>query len=421
MKLQVVIDALNWICGLGPMCMMPIIMFVIGICLRVQISKLIKCCITTGVGFCGVNLVINAFIAQVGPSVQNMVKAFGLHTDIMDVGWPARAAATWAYPMAAVVIFVVLGLNILMLVLKLTNCVMVDFWSYNHFIFCAAICYYASGSTIIGLICGAVCAIVTFKLADWTQPVVEEAFGLPGVSFPTSNSISWAPLAYLLDKLYDKIPGLNKLKADPESIQKKFGILGEPLIIGLILGIVFGILGGNDVAGVMSVAMYTAATMLLTPKMMQVLMEGLIPFADAVKELLNKKFEGNNFHIGIDAALTIANPSCIAVGILMVPTTIVLAMVLPFNRLLPISDIAYQAMWLSAYPVAFSKGNVVRSYISCVIFTTIMLWVATALAPVHTALAVSGGYELGKAVLVSTEDAGTHLLSYILSLIAGIF
>ena len=251
--------------------------------------------------------------------------------------------------------------------------------------------------------------------------VVEEAFGLPGVSFPTSNSISWAPLAYLLDKLYDKIPGLNKLKADPESIQKKFGILGEPLIIGLILGIVFGILGGNDVAGVMSVAMYTAATMLLTPKMMQVLMEGLIPFADAVKELLNKKFEGNNFHIGIDAALTIANPSCIAVGILMVPTTIVLAMVLPFNRLLPISDIAYQAMWLSAYPVAFSKGNVVRSYISCVIFTTIMLWVATALAPVHTALAVSGGYELGKAVLVSTEDAGTHLLSYILSLIAGIF
>ena len=74
--------------------------------------------------------------------------------------------------------------------------------------------------------------------------------------------------------------------------------------------------------------MYTAATMLLTPKMMQVLMEGLIPFADAVKELLNKKFEGNNFHIGIDAALTIANPSCIAVGILMVPTTIVLAMVL---------------------------------------------------------------------------------------------
>lgn len=419
--MNAVVNGLNWIAGLGPMCMMPIIMFVIGICLRVKLSTLLKCSITTGVGFCGVNLVINAFIAEVGPSVQAMVERFGLHTDIMDVGWPARAAATWAYPMAAVMVFVVLGLNILMLVLKLTNCVMVDFWSYNHFIFCAAICYYASGSVIIGLICGVICAIITFKLADWTQPVVEETFGMPGVSFPTSNSICWAPLAWLLNKLYDHIPGLNKLKADPEAIQKKFGILGEPLMIGTLLGVAFGILGGNDLSGILHIAMYTAATMVLTPKMMQILMEGLIPFADAVKDLLNKRFVGNKFHIGIDAALTIANPSCIAVGILMVPTTIILAAVLPFNRLLPIADIAYMAMWLSAYPVAFSKGNVVRSYISCIIFTCIMMFVATALAPVHTALAVAGGYEVTAGVLISTEDAGTHLLSYLLSVIAGLF
>ena len=72
MKLQVVIDALNWICGLGPMCMMPIIMFVIGICLRVQISKLIKCCITTGVGFCGVNLVITSLMIP-DISIQEML------------------------------------------------------------------------------------------------------------------------------------------------------------------------------------------------------------------------------------------------------------------------------------------------------------------------------------------------------------
>ena len=67
--MQVVIDALNWICGLGPMCMMPIIMFVIGICLRVKIGTLLKCCITTGVGFCGVNLVINTSGEGSPPSV----------------------------------------------------------------------------------------------------------------------------------------------------------------------------------------------------------------------------------------------------------------------------------------------------------------------------------------------------------------
>ena len=71
--------------------------------------------------------------------------------------------------------------------------------------------------------------------------------------------------------------------------------------------------------------------------------------------------------------------------------------------------------------MAFSKGNVVRGYISCVIFTCIMLFIATALAPVHTSLAVAGGYQLAGAALISTEDAGTHLLSYLLSLVAGLF
>ena len=50
-----------------------------------------------------------------------------------------------------------------------------------------------------------------------------------------------------------------------------------------------------------------------------------------------------------------------------------------------------------------------------------MLFIATSLAPVHTALAVAGGYELTGATLISTEDAGTHLLSYLLNLVAGLF
>ena len=36
----------------------------------------------------------------------------------MDVGWPARAAATWSFPLAAVMVFIILGINVLMLILK---------------------------------------------------------------------------------------------------------------------------------------------------------------------------------------------------------------------------------------------------------------------------------------------------------------
>ena len=91
----------------------------------------------------------------------------------------------------------------------------------------------------------------------------------------------------------------------------------------------------------------------------------------------------------------------------MVPTTIILAMALPGNRLLPLSDIAYIGMWLAAWPVAFGKGNLVRAYLSTVIFTVMLLLIATAMAGAipachHRRLPDGSGMEL-----VSTEDAGT--------------
>jgi len=151
-------------------------------------------------------------------------------------------------------------------------------------------------------------------------------------------------------------------------------------------------------------------------------MEGLIPFADGIKDMLNKRFSGSNFTIGIDAALTVANPSAIAVGILMVPTTLILAMILPGNRLLPLPDIAYQAMWLAAWPVAFSKGNIVRGWVTTVIITCLVLLGATSMAQIHTQLAIAGGFTIPKGLsLISTEDAGTHLLSWIIWKIMSIF
>jgi galactitol-specific phosphotransferase system IIC component len=48
------------------------------------------------------------------------------------------------------------------------------------------------------------------------SPKITVAFGLVGI--PIGIAIS-------------KIPGLNKLHADPESIQKRFGIFGEPMMM----------------------------------------------------------------------------------------------------------------------------------------------------------------------------------------------
>ncbi|MFR1138186.1 MAG: PTS transporter subunit IIC, partial [Anaerococcus vaginalis] len=55
--MQIVVDGLNWIASLGPMVMMPIIIFIIGLIFRVKIKILIKSALMTGIGFAGVNIV----------------------------------------------------------------------------------------------------------------------------------------------------------------------------------------------------------------------------------------------------------------------------------------------------------------------------------------------------------------------------
>ena len=417
--MEIVVQALQTISSLGPMCMMPIIIFILGLIFRIKLNVLIKSALMVGIGFAGVNTIINWFVSQVSPSVTAMVENWGIQTSIMDVGWPARAAATWANPLAAIIVFVVLGVNVVMLVTKLTRTVMVDFWSYNHFIFTGALVWMVTDNPFLSLVAAALDAVITFKIADWTTPVVEDYFELEGVNFPTSNSVIWAPVAFVLNKIWDFIPGLNKLDASPSGIQDKFGFVGEPMFMGAIIGAAISLLAGDSIDTVLIVAMSTSATMVLTPRMMQILMEGLLPFADAVKEVLSKKFPDAKFTMGIDAALTIANDSAITVGIIMVPITLLLAAFLPGNKLLPIADIAYQAMWLAAWPVAFGKGNIIRGILSTTIITCFVLWIATALAPLHTELAIAGGFTLPEGMsLISTEDAGEHLIGFVLSSLA---
>jgi len=420
--MKFITDALFFIAGLGPMVMMPIMIFIIGLILGVKLNTLVRSALMVGIGFAGINTMVGFFANGVGPAISQMVTVLGLRTDIMDVGWPARAAATWAFPLAAVVILVVLGINILMLVLRLTKCVMVDFWSYNHFVFTAAITWYLTNNVILALIAAGLDAAISFKIADWTAPLAESYFGLPNISFPTSNSASWAPIAWLMDQIYERIPGFKNLKADPETIKNKLGFFGDPLFMGIVLGSLIAILGRQSIQNVLIIAMTTAASLVLIPRMMQILMEGLMPFADAIREILSKRFKGFAFTIGVDAALTMANTSAIAVGVLVVPCTIILAAILPGNRLLPLPDLAIDAIWIAAWPVAFSKGNIVRGFITTMVCMAAVLLIATDLAPIQTQLAIASGFKMPEGMsIVGSQDSGLHLIGYLLSKLFALF
>ena len=156
-------------------------------------------------------------------------------------------------------------------------------------------------------------------------------------------ALSGAIVAIPLNWLFDRIPGLNKLNADSETLTKRFGIFGDTVVIGLIIGIVVGILANYDVPQIGKLAISTAAIMKIMPKMVAMFMEGLLPVADAAREFTSKKLNGKQVNIGMDAALTVGHPAVMATALIMVPVSLLLALILPGNKVLPFGDLAFYA------------------------------------------------------------------------------
>jgi PTS system galactitol-specific IIC component len=60
------------------------------------------------------------------------------------------------------------------------------------------------------------------------------------------------PFGIACNYIIDKIPLINKINFDPESINKKFGVFGEPLTLGFVLGLLLAFLAGYDVSAAVS-------------------------------------------------------------------------------------------------------------------------------------------------------------------------
>lgn len=386
-------EILNFILGLGSTVMLPIIIFVFGLIMRAGFSKSFKSGVTIGIGFTGINLVITLLTDQLGPVAQAMTERLGLDLQVIDIGWPAMSSISWAWAAAGLMIPIGLVINFVMLTLKLTKTMNVDIWNYWQFAFVGYAVTTVSGSLPMGIIAASALSILALILADYTQPFVEKFFGMPGISFPHLTALGFLPLVVPLNWLIDKIPGLNKLNANPETIRKRFGIFGEPMSMGLIIGLALGLLGGQKIDAILQLAITMAAVMYLMPKMVAILMEGLIPISEAAREFMAKHFGDREIFIGLDAAVSLGEPSVIAVGLLLVSITILLAIVLPGNKLLPFADLAV-IPFIVCLITAMSKGNVIRALIVGTVVMACVLLMATNLAPIETQMALTAGIKM---------------------------
>ncbi|MGB9898204.1 PTS transporter subunit IIC, partial [Thermanaerothrix sp.] len=257
---------------LGATVMLPIIIFLLALILGAKPGRAFRAAVTIGVAFVGINLVIGLMWSNLTEVAQAIVKNTGVTRDVVDVGWPSAAAIAFGSSVGLWVIPLTIVVNLILLALRLTRTLDVDVWNYWHFAFIGSLIVAATNNLLYGLIAAALAAALALFLGDWTAKAVQKFYGLPGISIPHLTSAPIVPIAIATNWVIERIPGLRDAEWDTETIRKRLGVFGEPVILGLVIGLVLGAIAfynaGDFVtvlAKVLGAGINLAAVMLLLP------------------------------------------------------------------------------------------------------------------------------------------------------------
>ncbi len=412
--MQTLLNVIQYFVNLGASVMLPIVIFVVALCLGQKPGKALKSGISIGIGFIGIGLVIGLMLDNLAPAASAMAKNFGLNMSVVDVGWPGSSPMTWASNIALLAIPIAIAVNIVMLVLKLTRVVNIDIWNIWHYAFTGALLNIATGSFMIGVLGIVIHAALSYKFGDWFAPVGEEYFGLEGVAIPHGSSAYLGPIAVPIDCLLNKIPVIKDININTDKIEKRFGVVGDPAIMGGILGVLIGVLAGYDVKGTLALGIQMAAVIILMPQVVKHIMTGLLPVSEAAKKMLEKRFKGGNFFIGLDPALLLGDSTVVTASLIFIPLTILIAMIVPGNEILPFGDLATIGFFV-AMAVGIHKGNLFRTLISGSIIMYITIWISNQTIGLHTILAQNAGQLSDGVTKVASLDQGGSPITYLLT------
>ena len=382
----------SYIIGLGAAVMMPILFFILGVCIGIKPGKALKSGLLVGVGFVGLSVVTALLTSSLGAPLKDVTQIYGLQLRIFDMGWPAAASVAYNTTVGAFIIPVCLAINIVLLLCKATNTINIDLWNYWHYAFIGAVVYFATESIWYGFFAAIICFVITLVMADLTTKKFQSYYkDLEGISIPQPFCQGFVPFAEGLNWCMDRIPGFNKLDIDAEGMKKKFGVLGEPLLLGVLVGILIGCLSCRSwgeivdrIPYILGLGIKMGAVMELIPRITSLFIEGLKPIAEATKDLVSRKFKNSaGINIGMSPALVIGHPTTLVVSLLLIPCTLLLAVVLPGNEFLPLASLAGMFyVFPAVLPV--TKGNVVKTFIIGLVSLTVGLYFVTDLAPWFT-------------------------------------
>ena len=403
--------------------MLPMIIFVIAIAVRVPLQRALFSTVALAAGFAGVFIAFDFFVANISPAVRQLSLARGLSFPVLDVGWPPLAAITWASPLAAISIPLVLITNLVLLAVGWTRTIYIDIWNYWHFAFMGALVMSTSGSVWLGLSATLILAIYCFKMTEWTAPDVERETGLKGISASPISVNGLVPYFAGVDWLLDRIPGVKTINYNPE--RKKttnsgepdqltaLDMLSEPMVIGVVMGLALALSANYGVKEALELSVHIAAVMFLLPKSAGLIGEAMIPITTALREQVERHFPNRkNLVVAMDTGFLMHHKSVVVTGLLLMALAVGIALILPGNRVLPLGDLP-NVISVMSLSVLMMRGNVFRAVVAGIPVIITFLWIASSMAPAYTELAHQApAFNVEGLGLITAFTDGGHQLRF---------
>jgi PTS system galactitol-specific IIC component len=306
--------------------MLPIIIFLLGVVIRMKVKDALLSALKVAVGFAGIFIIFGFFVGAIGPAVEAIIARRGLDYPVLDVGWPPLAAITWASTIAPLSIPLVIVINLVLPAAGATKTVNIDVWNYWHFALVGALLQQTTGSLALGLAATAIIAVFAIKMADWSAPLVERVAGLKGICITTLSANGLYPVGVLGNAVLERLPLIRRVNWNPQERKTGVGILGEPMIIGVVIGLFLGLLAKYSLRPLLELCVHIAAVMFLLPHCGTLIGKGMEPVSLQLKRVVQRIFPNKkDLFVGMDGGVLMGSNSVIVTGLVLMPIALVLA------------------------------------------------------------------------------------------------
>lgn len=389
---------------LGPSVMVPLMLFIIAKLLGANSKRSFQAALLCGAGLTGFNLVIKSYSGIISPVVKQMVDNAGVNLPILDTGWQATAIIAYSTNIGLIFFGLAILLQIVLFLIKWTDVFMAaDLWNNYSFMVWGSMLYLLTDNIWLSLLLMIIQNLYTLLFCEVGAKRWSTYYQYPMCGLSAAHHMDTLPIAIVMNIVLNKL-GFDKIKINASSLQKKFGIFGDPMFIGLILGALFAMIGNynklNELStwGVIATsAVSTAAVMAVFPKVSGIFASAFTILTDAskAKAKASNKDKGREWYLGANAALGYGEANTLVTGILLIPIMIIIAFVLPGNKALPMIDLISIPYMVEMF-IAMSNGNIAKSLISGMVWFSIGLLTVSEVAPYFTQVAAQVNPDLVK-------------------------